>query len=147
MTAFQVSDEDIPDPDLLDVTEQADTEPSEPEPDPAVVDAALDAAAKGNTDETAWDFAFRRAAAKVREFPRQPGVYLMKNAAGTVIYIGKAKNLRSRAGSYFLAGAKVEFRTREWVHEIADADYIECDSDVDALLTESRLIKDIQPKY
>lgn len=135
--------DDIDAPDSLDIS----PDPLEPEPDPALVDAALAAAAEGNTDEAAWDFAFRRAAAKVREFPRQPGVYLMKNAAGTVIYVGKAKNLRSRAGSYFLAAAKVEFRTREWVHEIADADYIECESDVDALLTESRLIKDIQPKY
>ena len=130
-------------PDVLDVP----GEPVEPEPDPAAVDAALEAAAEGNTDESAWDFPFRRAAAKVREFPRQPGVYLMKNAAGSVIYVGKAKDLRARAGSYFLKGAKAEFRTREWVHEIADADYIECESDVDALLTESRLIKDIQPKY
>jgi excinuclease ABC subunit C len=138
----------IDDSELHDDSEQlAPVEPLDPEPDPAVVDAALDAAAEGNTDESAWDFPFRRTAAKVREFPRKPGVYLMKNAAGAVIYVGKAKNLRSRAGSYFLAGAKVEFRTREWVHEIADADYIECDSDVDALLTESRLIKDIQPKY
>ena len=45
------------------------------------------------------DFGFRRAAAKVREFPQGPGVYLMKDAAGRVIYIGKAKNLRSRASS------------------------------------------------
>lgn len=148
MTAFHPSDEDLPDPELLDAADEAaPPEPVEPELDPAIVDAALDAAAEGNTDEAAWDFAYRRTAAKVREFPRKPGVYLMKNAAGTVIYVGKAKNLRSRAGSYFLAGAKVEFRTREWVQEIADADYIECDSDVDALLTESRLIKDIQPKY
>jgi excinuclease ABC subunit C len=148
MTAPNLPTDDFPDPDLLDLEgEPAPSEPIEPEPDPAIVDAALDAAAEGNTDEAAWDFAFRRAAAKVREFPRKPGVYLMKNAAGTVIYVGKAKNLRSRAGSYFLAGAKVEFRTREWVQEIADADYIECESDVDALLTESRLIKDIQPKY
>jgi excinuclease ABC subunit C len=144
MTAFQPPDDDFPNPDSLEVEAES---PPDPEPDPAVVDAALDAAAEGNTDEAAWDFAYRRAAAKVREFPRKPGVYLMKNAAGTVIYIGKAKNLRSRAGSYFLAGAKVDIRTREWIHEIADADYIECESDVDALLTESRLIKDIQPKY
>ena len=49
---------------------------------------------------------YRRAAAKVREFPTAPGVYLMKDAAGRVIYVGKAKNLRSRAGSYFQKAAE-----------------------------------------
>ena len=92
------------------------------------------------------DSAFLRAAAKVREFPQKPGVYLMKDAAGRVIYIGKAKNLRSRASSYFLKGAAEELRT-SWVSEIADLDFIECESEVDALLMEARLIKDVQPKH
>jgi len=109
----------------------------------AEIDAALDAVAA----DAGTDSAFRRAAAKVREFPRSPGIYLMKDAAGRVIYVGKAKSLRSRAGSYFLKGALAERRTADWVLEIADADFVACDSDVDALLMESRLIKDIQPKY
>jgi excinuclease ABC subunit C len=62
-----------------------------------------------------------------------------------VIYVGKATNLRSRAGSYFLKAAAIDTRTADWVRDIADADYIECESEVDALLVESRLIKDIQP--
>lgn len=90
---------------------------------------------------------FRRSAEKVREFPQSPGIYLMKDASGVVIYIGKAKNLRSRAGSYFQATAAEELRTAEWIHEIADIDYMECESEVDALLTENRLIKDIQPRH
>ena len=98
-------------------------------------------------DPADGDFAFRRAAAKVREFPQTPGVYLLKDSAGRVIYVGKATNLRSRAGSYFLKAAKEEYRTRDWVHEICDADYVECESEVDALLMESRLIKDIQPAH
>jgi excinuclease ABC subunit C len=93
------------------------------------------------------DVGHRQAAAKVREFPQTPGLYLMKDLAGRVIYIGKAKNLRARAGSYFLQGAKEEWRTADWVHEICDIDYIACDSEVDALLMESRLVKDIQPKH
>ncbi|MFT5525989.1 MAG: excinuclease ABC subunit C [Pirellulaceae bacterium] len=97
--------------------------------------------------ERVHDFAYRRAAAKVREFPTSPGVYLMKDSNGRVIYIGKAANLRSRAGSYFLKAAMEEARTATWVMEICDADYIECESEVDALLMESRLIKDVQPKY
>jgi excinuclease ABC subunit C len=90
---------------------------------------------------------FQQAAAKVRTFPTCPGVYLMKNAAGVVIYVGKATNLRSRAGSYFLKAARVDSRTAPWVSEIADADFMESESEVDALLVESRLIKDIQPQY
>jgi excinuclease ABC subunit C len=90
---------------------------------------------------------FDHASRKVREFPTSPGIYLMKDVAGRVIYIGKAKNLRSRAGSYFLKAAAEDQRTADWVGEIADIDYMLCDSEVDALLTESRLVKDIQPKH
>ncbi|MCE9544398.1 MAG: excinuclease ABC subunit UvrC [Planctomycetia bacterium] len=96
-----------------------------------------------NPPLTPWD----RAAATVRAFPQAPGVYLMKDAAGRVIYVGKAKNLRARASSYFLKAAAAEPRTAVWIREIAEIDYIAADSEVDALLVESRLIKDIQPKY
>lgn len=85
-------------------------------------------------------------AKKVRNFPQGPGVYLFKDSNGVVIYVGKAKNLRSRAGSYFLKAAEQESRLVNWIHEIADADFLECESEVDALLVESRLIKDIQPR-
>ncbi|MFO7907439.1 MAG: excinuclease ABC subunit UvrC [Pirellulaceae bacterium] len=88
----------------------------------------------------------QQALARVREFPRAPGVYLFKDQSGVVIYVGKATNLRSRAGSYFLQGAVDDPRTGPWIGEIGDADFIECDSEVDALLVETRLIKDIQPK-
>ena len=87
------------------------------------------------------------AAEKVRSFPHAPGVYLMKDAAGRVIYVGKAKDLRNRAGSYFLKAAAEELRTARLVQGIRDIDYIEAESEVDALLVESRLIKDIQPKF
>ena len=89
---------------------------------------------------------FGFAASKAKDFPQSPGVYLMKDRAGRVIYVGKAKNLRSRAGSYFLKAAAEDQRTADWVQEIFDIDYVQCDSEVDALLMESRLIKDIQPK-
>lgn len=84
---------------------------------------------------------------KVRQFPTTPGVYLMKDAAAVVIYVGKAVNLRSRASSYFTRTAEFDRRTADLVTEIADLDYIETDSEVDALLMEARLIKDIQPKF
>ncbi|NQU20696.1 MAG: excinuclease ABC subunit UvrC [Candidatus Nealsonbacteria bacterium] len=87
------------------------------------------------------------AAEKVRSFPHTPGVYLMKDAAGRVIYVGKAKDLRSRAGSYFLKAAAEDSRTAGLVREIRDIDYLDADNEIDALLMEARLIKDILPKY
>ena len=100
---------------------------SDPSHDPADADSST-------SSDGDWKFPFQRAAAKVKEFPQSPGVYLFKDAAGRVIYVGKATNLRSRAGSYFLKAAQLEFRTRDWVQEICDADYVECESEVDALL-------------
>src|SRR6202043_3213139 len=90
---------------------------------------------------------FEQAAAKMREFPQTPGVYLMKDAAGVVIYVGKAKNLRARAGSYFLKAAADDRRTADLVKEIHDIDFVPAESEVDALLVEARLIKDVQPKF
>lgn len=84
---------------------------------------------------------------KVRGFPTGPGVYLMKDGQARVIYVGKAVNLRSRVASYFTKAAATERRTAELVTEIADVDFIETDSEVDALLMEARLIKDIQPRF
>lgn len=84
---------------------------------------------------------------KVKSFPTTPGVYLMKDAQGRVIYIGKARNLRSRAATYFNSAAASDRRTADLVPEIADIDYLETDSEVDALLLEARLIKDIQPRF
>ncbi len=84
---------------------------------------------------------------KVRTFPTTPGVYLMKDALGRVIYVGKAVNLRSRAGSYFTEAAAVDRRTADLVPEIKDIDFVPTDSEVDALLLEARLIKDIQPRF
>ncbi len=83
---------------------------------------------------------------KVRTFPNTPGVYLMKDAQGRVIYVGKAKNLRARAGSYFQKASESDKRIADWIGEVVDVDYL-ADSEVDALLAEARLVKDIQPKY
>ncbi|WP_442482360.1 excinuclease ABC subunit UvrC [Aeoliella sp. SH292] len=91
---------------------------------------------------------FARAADKVRgKFPTTPGVYLFQDQQGRVIYIGKAKNLRARAGSYFLAAAADDRRTAQLVREAHDIDFLEAESEVDALLMEARLVKDIQPKF
>jgi excinuclease ABC subunit C len=86
-------------------------------------------------------------AEKVKQFPTTPGLYLMKDSQGRVIYIGKAKNLRSRASSYFHKTAAGDRRICHWIAEVADIDFLVADSEVDALLSEARLVKDIQPKY
>jgi excinuclease ABC subunit C len=84
---------------------------------------------------------------KVRHFPAAPGVYLMKDAQGRVLYVGKAKNLKSRAGHYFTQAAALDRRTADLVRLIADVDFVPAESEVDALLLEARLVKDIQPRF
>ncbi|MBI2804390.1 MAG: excinuclease ABC subunit UvrC [Planctomycetes bacterium] len=71
----------------------------------------------------------------------------MKDAEGRVIYVGKAKNLRNRASHYFTKAAIEDARTVDLVKAIADIDFVPADSEVDALLMEARLIKDIQPRF
>ncbi|TWT38053.1 UvrABC system protein C [Posidoniimonas corsicana] len=118
--------------------------------DPPVIESTPDGdtgAAAPELPKTQSEF-FARAAEKVKsKFPTTPGVYLFHDSAGRVIYIGKAKNLRARAGSYFLAAAAADARTRDLVREAHDIECVECDSEVDAMLMEARLIKDIQPRF
>jgi excinuclease ABC subunit C len=83
----------------------------------------------------------------VKLFPTTPGVYLMKDEQGRVIYVGKAKNLRSRASHYFTKIAAEEARTADLVKLIADIDFLPAESEVDALLLEARLVKDVQPRF
>ncbi len=88
---------------------------------------------------------------RITAFPKTPGVYLMKDAEGRVLYIGKAKDLRSRVSSYFQPSADL-LNTRgpdicRMVEKVVGIDYLECESEVDALLKEARLIKDIQPPH
>ncbi|MBM3997007.1 MAG: excinuclease ABC subunit UvrC [Planctomycetes bacterium] len=71
----------------------------------------------------------------------------MKDAEGRVIYVGKAKNLRNRASHYFTKAAADDPRTADLVKAIADIDFVPADSEVDALLMEARLVKDIQPRF
>jgi excinuclease ABC subunit C len=74
-------------------------------------------------------------------------VYLMKDEQGRVLYVGKAKNLRNRAGHYFTRAAAEDRRTADLVKLIADVDFLPAESEVDALLMEARLVKDIQPRF
>jgi excinuclease ABC subunit C len=76
---------------------------------------------------------------KVKQFPPAPGVYLMKDAQGRVIYVGKAKNLRNRASHYFTKAAADDARTADLVRAIADIDFLPAETEVDALLIEARV--------
>lgn len=88
---------------------------------------------------------------KIRLFPASPGVYLMKDAEARVLYVGKARELRSRVGSYFQEAADLlSSRGPEIAHMatlVQDIDFLDCETEVDALLKENRLIKDIQPPF
>src|ERR1700735_897589 len=84
---------------------------------------------------------------KVANLPTEPGVYLFKDAMGTVLYVGKATVLRSRVRSYFLETRWTDAKTGSLVREIADLDYIVVDNAREALALENNLIKQYQPKF
>lgn len=84
---------------------------------------------------------------KARILPATPGVYLMKDASGDVIYVGKAGSLRHRVGSYFVPSADLGPHKQALLDFVCDFDFIECESEWEALLMESRLIKDIKPRF
>ncbi|MDY7028359.1 MAG: excinuclease ABC subunit UvrC [Spirochaetota bacterium] len=83
--------------------------------------------------------------ATVREFPNSPGVYIMKNSKGTILYIGKAKDLKKRVGSYFTGTPAV--KTRVLISKIDTIEYIVTQNEYEALLLENNLIKKNRPRY
>src|SRR5438309_10885701 len=93
------------------------------------------------------DERIEKLAEKSRGLPKSPGVYLMKDDKGRVIYIGKSASLRDRVASYFQPGTKLEHKKSGLREVVVDFDFIQTDSEVEALLVENRLIKDIQPRY
>ena len=84
---------------------------------------------------------------KIRTLSTEPGVYLYKNAEGEVIYVGKAKNLRSRVRSYFLEGAQENAKTGSLMREAVDLEYITVENEHEALALENNLIKQKKPRY
>jgi len=84
---------------------------------------------------------------KLENLPKKPGVYLMHNVKGEVIYVGKGVNLANRVRSYFHASAQVHPKTRRLVSEIADLEWIITDSEIEALILEANLIKRHRPRY
>src|SRR5215212_3417578 len=84
---------------------------------------------------------------KAKGLPKAPGVYLMKDDKGRVIYIGKSASLRDRVSSYFQPATKLDYKKAGLLENVVDFDFVQTDSEVEALLAENRLIKDIQPRY
>jgi excinuclease ABC subunit C len=84
---------------------------------------------------------------KIRTLPTDPGVYLYKNAEGEVIYVGKAKNLRSRVATYFHEGGAEDAKTGTLVREAVDVDYITVANEKEALALENNLIKQKKPRF
>lgn len=84
---------------------------------------------------------------KANHLPLEPGVYLMKNAEGTIIYVGKAKALKNRVTSYFRSNSQHNAKTIKLVEHIHDFEFIVTQKELDALVLEASLIKLHQPKY
>lgn len=87
-----------------------------------------------------------RLSAKLRGLPDSPGVYMMKNAAGRIIYVGKAKNLKNRVRSYFHS-KEHDIKTQAMVSHIDDLDYIVVTTEREAFMLENNLIKRYEPLY
>src|ERR1700728_2680344 len=84
---------------------------------------------------------------KVDQLPPSPGVYMFQDAAGKILYVGKARSLRSRVKSYFLESRWMDAKTGSLAREIADLNYIVVDNEKEALTLENNLIKRHKPKF
>lgn len=86
-------------------------------------------------------------AEKLKTLPTRAGIYIHKNEAGKILYVGKAKNLRNRVRSYFQSSRNHDPKTRQLVRLIADFEFIVVDNEVEALILESNLIKKHKPRF
>lgn len=85
--------------------------------------------------------------AKLKTLPRTPGVYFHKSASGEVIYIGKAAVLKNRVRQYFQSSRDMDIKTQALVAEIHDTEWLETESEIDALFLESEMVKRYMPRY
>lgn len=84
---------------------------------------------------------------KVKNLPNCPGVYLMKDSLGTIIYVGKSKNLKNRVGSYFYKSKHPSSKLEKLVQNLKDFDYMVTDTEFEAFILECQLIKKLKPTY
>lgn len=85
--------------------------------------------------------------AKLKTLPRSPGVYFHKSKSGEIIYVGKAAVLKNRVRQYFQSTRDMDVKTRALVEEIEDTDWVETESELDALFLESEMVKRYMPQY
>jgi excinuclease ABC subunit C len=85
--------------------------------------------------------------AKLKTLPRSPGVYFHKSSAGEIIYVGKAAVLKNRVRQYFQSKRDMDIKTLALVAEIEDTDWVETESEIDALFLESEMVKRYMPRY
>ncbi|NCU30189.1 excinuclease ABC subunit UvrC [Candidatus Saccharibacteria bacterium] len=84
---------------------------------------------------------------KLKELPKEPGIYFHKNATGDVIYVGKAANLRNRVRQYFQASRTRDLKTEQLISNIADTDWMVVDSEIEALFLEAEMVRRYMPPY
>lgn len=89
----------------------------------------------------------KRLKQKANRLPKSPGVYIMRDKSGDIIYVGKAKALKNRVTQYFGAGNQHPPKVRKMVEKVDDFDFVLCESEFEALILENSLIKQNQPKY
>lgn len=106
-------------------------------------------ASRAAAPETAEERAVRLRALgeRARALPKVPGVYLMKDAQGVVLYVGKASSLPDRVSTYFLPSADLGPRKQPMLDLVRDFEVLECEAEWEALLLEARLVKDIHPRF
>jgi excinuclease ABC subunit C len=83
----------------------------------------------------------------ITSLPHSSGIYQFVNKKWDIIYVGKSKNLKSRVGSYFSGQQKLNFAKQQMISKITDIKYIVTSNEVESLLLENNLIKELQPKY
>jgi excinuclease ABC subunit C len=121
--------------------------PDDPIPQPTDTDglAPRDTPPPWGTESR--DERLTRLSQKARNLPDKPGVYLMKDAAGVVLYVGKASRLSDRVSSYFVASTDLGVNKQPLLDVVHDFETLVCEGEWEALLTENRLIKDIKPRF
>lgn len=83
----------------------------------------------------------------ITHIPQVPGIYIMKNTAGTILYIGKSLSLRSRVNTYFHGYTDLDIAKKRMVDQIQTVEYIETKTETEALILETNYIKHHTPKY
>ena len=143
MSDFDENPQDLPPPPLLDEELEAIANREEDDTPLEIRPGDISLQRPSEPDSTR----ISRLREKARALPPTPGVYLMKDCRGVVIYIGKSRSLRDRVGSYFVPSTDLGPTKNLLLDYVADFDTLDCDTEVEALLMENRLIKDTQPRF